>query len=106
MDRELLKEKFAETLGEEPLEVAELEVAGAKGYLVLSNSYELTVRCNEWGRCEVMLRYMDQPAVTCTTRCYRDPTSQLDRELLSILEGRVRKLIEALNIQLLSLDDL
>jgi len=106
MDRELLKEKFAETLGEEPLEVAELEITGTKGYLVLSNSYELTVRCNEWSRCEVMLRYMDQPAVTCTTRCYKDPTSQLDRELLSILEGKVRKLIEALNIQLLSLDDL
>jgi hypothetical protein len=53
-----------------------------------------------------MLRYMDNPAVTCTTRCYEDPASSLDRVLLGELKARVEALVHSLGIKLLKLEDL
>lgn len=93
-------------LGENPIELTRLELGEAHGYIVTSTSYELSIRCNESGRCEVMLRYEDQPAVTCTTRCYEDPASQLDPRLLRQLREKVENLVTLLGLKLLSLDDI
>ncbi|MFZ8795250.1 MAG: hypothetical protein ACO2O2_15410 [Acidilobaceae archaeon] len=106
MRRELLEAKAKEILGESPREVLELEVGGSKSIIISTSSYELTFRCNREGRCEVMLRYADNPAVTCTTRCYEDPTSNLDRGLLEELKARVETLIGSLGVKLLNPEDL
>ena len=106
MRRELLEAKVKEILGESPGEVLELEVEGSKSIIVSTSSYELTFRCNMEGRCEVMVRYADNPAVTCTTRCYEDPTSNLDRGLLEELKARVETLIGSLGVKLLNPEDL
>jgi hypothetical protein len=106
MRRELLEAKVKEILGESPGEVLELEVGGSKSIIMSTSSYELTFRCNMEGRCEVMLRYADNPAVTCTTRCYEDPTSNLDRGLLEELKARVETLIGSLRVKLLNPEDL
>jgi hypothetical protein len=106
MRRELLEAKVKEILGESPGDVLELEVGGSKSIIVSTSSYELTFRCNMEGRCEVMVRYADNPAVTCTTRCYEDPTSNLDRGLLEELRTRVEALIDSLRVKLLNPEDL
>jgi hypothetical protein len=106
MRRELLEAKVKEILGESPREVLELEVGGSKSIIVSTSSYELTLRCNMEGRCEVMVRYADNPAVTCTTRCHEDPASNLDRELLEELRTRVEALIGSLRVKLLNPEDL
>jgi hypothetical protein len=106
MRRELLEAKVKEILGESPREVLELEVGGSKSIIISTSLYELTFRCNSEGRCEVMLRYADNPAVTCTTRCYEDPTSNLDRGLLEELKARVETLIGSLGVKLLNPEDL
>ena len=106
MRRELLEAKAKEILGESPREVLELEVGGSKSIIISTSSYELTFRCNREGRCEVMLRYADNPAVTCTTRCYEDPASSLDRGLLEELKARVETLIGSLEVKLLNPEDL
>ncbi|MFZ8792917.1 MAG: hypothetical protein ACO2O2_03375 [Acidilobaceae archaeon] len=106
MRRELLEAKAKEILEESLREVLELEVGGSKSIIISTGSYELTFRCNREGRCEVMLRYADNPAVTCTTRCYEDPASSLDRGLLEELKARVETLIGSLGVKLLNPEDL
>ncbi len=106
MRRELLEVKVKEILGENPVEILEFEMEGSRSTVILTSSYELTLRCNRWGRCEVMLRYADSPAVFCTTRCYRDPASDLDGRLLEELKAKVEALIGALEVKLLNEGDL
>jgi hypothetical protein len=106
MRRELLEVKVKEILGEDPREVVELEIGDSKSVVILTSLYELTFRCNREGRCEVMLRYADSPAVTCTTKCYEDPVSSIDKTLLLELKNKVEALIEALGVKLLNIEDL
>jgi hypothetical protein len=53
-----------------------------------------------------MLRYADSPAVTCTTKCYEDPVSSIDKTLLLELKNKVEALVEALGVKLLNIEDL
>jgi hypothetical protein len=104
--RELLEARIKDVLGEDVIEISELDLGDSRSFIALTKSYELTIRCANSERCEVMLRYMDNPAVTCTTRCYEDPASSLDRVLLGELKARVEALVHSLGIKLLKLEDL
>ena len=78
--------------------VDELEYGDTWAYMVVGDDTEISIRCSEYiGGCEVMVRYMDAPAIYCGKKCMRDSaakhlTSELERDLLAKTE-KLRKLL-------------
>lgn len=99
-----IKRAFIRVFNDSIEDARVIDLGEFRGYIVYSKLYELTLRCDNELRCEAMLRYNDEPVITCTDRCVKDILSKnISSDLVEELKIKVEEILKEIKAKPLSI---